>query len=81
MLGCHWCLNLQEPHASHALANDYFGLVIDLDRERQDRREADRNLLRWKAWAVEDMQRHGRERVARQAKWLRDLSKKGTARV
>ena len=78
-LDCHWCANLDEPHEAHALAKGHFDLIIDLDRERQDRQEADLNLGRWKAWAVEDMKRHAKERVTRQAKWLRDLGKKGTA--
>ena len=78
-LDCHWCAKLQEPHEAHALAKSYFDLVIALDREKQEHHEAELNLKGWKAWAVEDMQRHARERTAWQRRLLRDLSKKGTA--
>lgn len=74
-LDCHWCANLDEPHEAHALAKSHFDLVIDLDRERQERHEDDLNLLRWKAWAVEDMQRHARERITRQRRQLHNIGK------
>ena len=36
VVNCHWCINLCEPHESHALAKEFYDCLIAEDTARQE---------------------------------------------